>query len=112
MTAQNDTVSTSDGCAISYTIQGSRESGAPRLALIHSLALDRSVWDGVVDRLAARCSILTYDARGHGRSGRPHMPYDAELFARDLAQLLDGVGWDRAAVAGCPTGGWGAARCA
>jgi 3-oxoadipate enol-lactonase len=105
MTIQNGTFSTSDGCAISYTIQGSLDPVAPRLVLVHSLALDRSVWDGVVDRLADRCAILTYDARGHGRSGRPHMPYDAELFARDLAQLLDGVGWDRAVVAGCSMGG-------
>jgi len=105
MTAQNGTFSTSDGCAISYTLQGSRQPRAPRLALVHSLALDRSVWDGVVDRLADSCAILTYDARGHGRSGRPHMPYDAELFGRDLAQLLDCVGWDKAAVAGCSMGG-------
>jgi hypothetical protein len=40
--------STSDGCTISYTLQGVRSGRAPRLALIHSLALDRSVWEGVV----------------------------------------------------------------
>jgi 3-oxoadipate enol-lactonase len=105
MTVQNGTFSTSDGCTISYTLQGVREGGAPRLALIHSLALDRSVWDGVVERLGARAEIITYDARGHGRSGHPHMQYTAELFGRDLAQLLDHVGWDHTAVAGCSMGG-------
>jgi 3-oxoadipate enol-lactonase len=105
MTAQNGTFSTSDGCAISYTLQGVHEARAPQLALIHSLALDRSVWDGVVDRLGGKAAILTYDARGHGRSGHPRMQYTAELFGRDLAQLLDHVGWDRTAVAGCSMGG-------
>jgi 3-oxoadipate enol-lactonase len=105
MTAQNGTFSTSDGCAISYTVQGLGEARAPHLALIHSLALDRSVWDGVVERLAGKAQILTYDARGHGRSGRPHMEYTAELFAHDLAQLLDHIGWAGATVAGCSMGG-------
>ena len=105
MTAQNGTFSTSDGCTISYTLQGVREGPAPRLALIHSLALDRSVWDGVVERLGAKAEILTYDARGHGRSGHPHMEYTAELFGRDLGELLDHIGWDSAAVAGCSMGG-------
>ena len=105
MTAQNGTFSTSDSCTISYTLQGVLGGRAPRLALIHSLALDRSVWDGAVERLGSKCEILTYDARGHGRSGHPHMEYTAELFGRDLAQLMDHVGWDSAAVAGCSMGG-------
>jgi 3-oxoadipate enol-lactonase len=75
------------------------------LALIHSLALDRSVWDGVVDRIGDRAEILALDARGHGRSGRPHMPYSAELLARDLAELMDHIGWSKAVVAGCSMGG-------
>lgn len=105
MTEQNGKVLTSDGCAISYTIRGAKNGAAPRLALIHSLALDRSVWDGVVERLGAKVQILTYDARGHGRSDRPHMEYTAELFGRDLAELLDHLGWADAVVAGCSMGG-------
>lgn len=105
MTAKDGTFSTSDGCAIGYTLQGARNGRAPRLALIHSLALDRSVWDGVVERLGTRAEILTYDCRGHGRSGRPHMAYSAELFGRDLAELLDHVGWSDATLAGCSMGG-------
>jgi 3-oxoadipate enol-lactonase len=105
MTSQNGSFSTSDGCSIGYTLQGLRDGHAPRLALIHSLALDRNVWDGVIERLSSRAEILTYDARGHGRSGRPHMVYTSELFARDLAELMDHIGWKSAAVAGCSMGG-------
>ena len=79
--------------------------GAARLALIHSLALDRHVWDGVVARLKDEMEILTFDCRGHGQSPRTPGPYTAELFARDLAALFDGIGWESAAVAGCSMGG-------
>ena len=91
MTSQDGLFSTSDGCTISYTLQGVRSGRAPRLALIHSLALDRSVWEGVVERLGNRAEVLTYDARGHGRSGRPHMVYTSELFARDLAKSFHAI---------------------
>jgi 3-oxoadipate enol-lactonase len=94
---------TSDGCEISYTVHPA--SGKPRLALIHSLALDRSVWDGVVKALADKAEILTFDCRGHGRSGRKAGTYTCGLFARDLAELLDHLKWPAAAVAGCSMGG-------
>ena len=96
---------TSDGCPISYDIHQSTQTGAPRVVLIHSLALDRSIWDGVATRLANHAEVLTYDCRGHGRSGRPTGPFTTDLFARDLAELLDHLGWDAAAVAGASMGG-------
>jgi 3-oxoadipate enol-lactonase len=94
---------TADGCGISYTL---READGPkRIALIHSLALDRSIWDGVAERLAGHASVLAYDARGHGRSGRASGPYTMERFAQDLAELMDHIGWPSAVVAGCSMGG-------
>ena len=90
---------------LSYTHSPASKAGAPRLALIHSLALDRSFWDGVVDRLKAEAEIVTYDARGHGQSPKTKGPYSAQLFARDLAELFDHIGWDEAAVAGASMGG-------
>jgi 3-oxoadipate enol-lactonase len=55
--------------------------------------------------LAGRLEVLTYDCRGHGDSQRKAMPFTTDLFARDLAELLDHVGWASAAVAGCSLGG-------
>ena len=62
------TFRTSDGATIAYTVHA--RPGAPRVALLHSLALDRSIWDGVVERLGKHAEILTFDFRGHGRSER------------------------------------------
>jgi 3-oxoadipate enol-lactonase len=96
---------TSDGCAIAYTIHSAPKADPPRAVLIHSLALDAGIWDGVVTRLAGEMEILTYDCRGHGRSGREAAPFTIELFARDLSELLDHVGWQTALVGGCSMGG-------
>jgi len=100
---------TADGCAIHYTLHVAPPSGPehqrPRIALIHSLALDESVWDGVVPLLLPHADVLTYDCRGHGKSGRPHMTFTPDLFAADLAALMDHVDWPHAAIAGCSMGG-------
>lgn len=101
----NGTFKTADGCGIAYTLQPAPRAGAPRIALIHSLALDASVWAGVVARLGGDLEVLTYDCRGHGASGRRASAYTTELFAQDLAELLDHVGWETTAVAGCSMGG-------
>ncbi len=100
----NGTFKTSDGCAICYTLHPA-SGEVPHIALIHSLALDRSFWNGVVAELGGRAELLTYDCRGHGRSERGAATYTAELYARDLVELLDHVNWQTAHVAGCSMGG-------
>jgi 3-oxoadipate enol-lactonase len=103
--ASDHTVTLADGTSIAYTKHPPPGPGAKRLVLVHSLALDRSVWDGVVARLLPDAEVLTYDCRGHGRSDRRPGHFTAELFAQDLKQLLDHVGWGAATIAGCSMGG-------
>lgn len=109
LNASAGTFVASDGCPIAYTLHAASPQGGassrPRIVLVHSLALDRSVWDGVVPLLAPHADVLTYDCRGHGQSGRPKMKFTPELFAVDLAGLLDHVQWRDAIVAGCSMGG-------
>ena len=104
-TALDRTFTLADGTTLAYTRHPEPGPGARRLVLIHSLALDRSIWDAVVARLLPEAEVLTYDCRGHGRSDRTAGRFTAELFARDLAQLLDHVGWGAATIAGCSMGG-------
>jgi 3-oxoadipate enol-lactonase len=104
-TIATSSLTLSDGSALAYTLRSSHTPNAPRLVLIHSLALDRSVWDGVAAQMESDTDVLTYDCRGHGQSDRRAVAYTADLFAKDLAELLDHVGWASAAVAGCSMGG-------
>jgi 3-oxoadipate enol-lactonase len=103
--ARDAVFQTSDGSMIAFTVHPAPRPDAPRLALIHSLALDRSVWDGVVGIIGQEAELLTYDCRGHGRSDRRATAFTADLFARDLGELLHHVGWQSAAVGGCSMGG-------
>jgi len=103
VTAVQSSFQTADECSIAYTLH--KADGSNRIVLIHSLALDRSIWDGVAEKLAERASVLAYDTRGHGRSSRVPGPFSMEQFAQDLAQLMDHVGWPSAIVAGCSMGG-------
>jgi 3-oxoadipate enol-lactonase len=95
---------TRDGVTLSFTRHPAPQ-GAPRIAFVHSLALDRSLWSGVTEALDGRAEMVVYDCRGHGRSGRPAGPYTTEQFADDLADLLDHLGWPDTTVAGCSMGG-------
>ena len=102
---QDSTFTLADGSTLAYTLRAAPTPGAPRLVLVHSLALDRGVWGRVIQHLQTKADILAYDCRGHGRSDRRAGPFTAELFAKDLAELLDHVGWPTAAIAGCSMGG-------
>src|ERR1700676_1423164 len=99
------TFQTSDQCDISYTLHPAPVASAGRIVLIHSLALDRSIWDGVMAQLNGAAEGVTYNCRGHGRSARQASAFTSELFARDLAELLDHAGWQSAVLAGCSMGG-------
>lgn len=92
-----------DGCRIAYQITPGMP-GAPRVALVHSLALDHRFWDAVIEVAAGAFEVLALDCRGHGASvatGR----FTAALMADDLAAVLDDAGWDRAIITGASMGG-------
>lgn len=98
-----ETVQVRDGTRLAYRLIKGRGEG--RVALVHSLAMDGSFWDRVTPLLQDHGDVLVYDCRGHGRSDKPNGPYTVELFADDLADLLNHVGWRTATVCGASMGG-------
>jgi pimeloyl-ACP methyl ester carboxylesterase len=74
--------------------------------LVHGLASNARLWDGVAGHLAAAGHpVATVDLRGHGRSSKPDGPYDVPTVAADLAAVIAGLGLDRPVVAGQSWGG-------
>lgn len=94
----------SDGVPIAYRVRRASPD-LPAVALVHSLALDHRFWDPVAERLAGFATVITIDARGHGRSGRGETPYTAERMAQDLLEVLDELQVSRAVVGGASMGG-------
>lgn len=80
-------------------------SGSP-VVLVHGLASNLHLWDGVAHRLAeAGHDVVAVDLRGHGRSDKPVDGYDVATVAGDLTALIEGLGLDRPLVAGQSWGG-------
>lgn len=74
--------------------------------LVHGLASNARLWDGVAQHLAQRGhEVVAVDQRGHGLSSKPDDGYDMTTVADDLRLLIDVLGWERPAVAGQSWGG-------
>ena len=83
-----------------------RGDGEPRWLLVHGLASNARLWDGVATRLAsAGAATVAVDQRGHGLSARPDEGYDMATVADDLARLVTALGWERVVLAGQSWGG-------
>jgi len=82
--------------------------GPPRgrpLVFVNGLLTDTRSWAPQVAFFKGEFRVLTYDARGQGRSEKPPGPYPIALHARDLAGLLDLLQIRRAACVGLSNGG-------
>lgn len=77
----------------------------PALLLLHGVGCDHRTWDPVIDRLAARYTVIAPDLLGHGRSGKPRADYSLGGFANGMRDLLAILGIDRVTVVGHSFGG-------
>ena len=75
------------------------------VAQIHGAGFGHFNFDPATPELSKRFRIVDFDMRGYGQSDRPVQHYDMEVWADDLAGLLDALGIDRAHVHGTSMGG-------
>jgi 3-oxoadipate enol-lactonase len=97
-------VTVRDGARIAYRLSG-RPDSKDRLVLLHSLGMDGTFWQPVIDRLADRAAILAIDCRGHGASDKSAGPYTVEQFAQDAHDVCAALRFDDVLVAGASMGG-------
>ncbi len=75
-----------DGCT-HFELGG--PSMGPATVLVHGFSVPYFVWDPTFEALsAAGLRMLRYDLFGRGLSDRPRLAYDADLFVRQLGDLL------------------------
>ena len=79
--------------------------GAPVVALVHGLGLNRQTWRAHAPELAKRYRVLNYDLYGHGESAAPPETPTLALFAQQLRDLLDHLQIGACAVVGFSLGG-------
>jgi pimeloyl-ACP methyl ester carboxylesterase len=80
--------------------------GGQPVLLLHGLASNARIWDGVASRLAgAGLRVVALDLRGHGESDQPPSGYDFATQVRDLDAALAALGMERPVLVGHS---WGA----
>lgn len=92
---------TVNGARLWYRITG---EGEP-VAQIHGAGFGHFNFDLATPELSREFQVIDYDMRGYGQSDRPRQDYDMEVWADDLAGLLDALGVERAHVHGTSMGG-------
>ncbi len=95
-----------------FTLSGERAGEGPAVVLLHGLSATRRyvvMGSRALERAGLR--VISYDARGHGRSGAPaERDYSYARLAEDLAAVLDRAGVERALLAGASMGAHTALR--
>lgn len=82
------------------------ESGHCALLFVHGHPFNRSMWAPQIEAVtAAGWRVVAPDLRGYGESEVVPGVTPLDVFARDLASLLDHLGLERAVVAGLSMGG-------
>jgi 3-oxoadipate enol-lactonase len=85
------------------TLAYDETGNGPAVVLVHSTAADRRMWDPQMRPLAAAgFRLVRLDLRGYGDSPMPDSPYND---AQDVADLLDTLGIQQAAVIAASGGG-------
>ncbi|MCA5894735.1 alpha/beta hydrolase [Isoptericola sp. NEAU-Y5] len=78
------------------------DGSGPAVLLVHAGVADRRMWTHMADALSSRWRVVRPDLRGFGDSPLPGETY---ANADDLADLLEQLGIEDAAVVGCSFGG-------
>lgn len=91
------------------TLHVERRDGDPAavpFVLVHGLASNLRLWDGVAEALQARGhTAIALDQRGHGRSDAPESRYDMDTAVADLQAVIEALGLARPVLAGQSWGG-------
>ncbi len=95
-------LATPDGAEIAYRVRPGRDPWI----LLHGLGCDASMWDDVVANLPPDTGLIIPDLRGHGGSTLGWRIPSIDLWAEDIAAIIDVERPDRPAVAGLSMGGY------
>ncbi len=90
-----------NGIKICYDIHG---DGDP-IILIHGFSDRKEHWRAQVGALSKYFKVIRMDNRGTGKSDRPNGDYTMEVYASDVAGLMDSLGIEKSHIIGHSLGG-------
>jgi len=102
--ANSSSFVTGDGVRIVYRIDGPADR--PALILSNSIGTNLHMWDRQVPELSQHFRVIRYDFRGHGGSDVAPGGYSDARLSRDVIELMDQLGIERAHFLGLSLGGF------
>lgn len=93
-----------DGIDLYYEVHGK----GPALLLTHGYSATSQMWRPQLEALSRHFTVITWDMRGHGRSGSPRDDalYSEALTTSDMDALLSHLGFEQAIIGGLSLGGY------
>jgi pimeloyl-ACP methyl ester carboxylesterase len=83
---------------------------APAIVFIHSIGLNKSMWNGQISCFSESYRAIAFDIKGHGNSATGDFQYTMDQFAEDLATFLNKMNIPNAILCGTGLGGYIALR--
>ncbi len=99
-----------NGIEINVRYDATLDRDRPPLLLLHGFPQTHAMWHCVAERLSRTFALVMPDLRGYGDSDKPdgpsdHSAYGKRTMARDMVELMRGLGHERFFVCGHDRGG-------
>jgi len=104
MMEQRSFLTLGDGTRVAYRFDG--EPHLPVLVLSNSIGTALEMWTDDAPEFARHFRVLRYDMRGHGASDVPAGAYSLPRLGRDVVEMMDALGIERAHFLGLSLGGF------
>ena len=89
-----------DGASIYYELRGE----GPALVQVPGAVTGIQGYAGITPLMSRSFTVLDFDPQGYGQSSRSEEGYGFEVWARDMANLIDHVGFDEFVLHGASMG--------
>lgn len=80
--------------------------GGRPIVLLHGLALEKNIWNPVIEAFSNQARFIAPDLRGHGSTSLGQADATLSQIADDLLAMLDALGLDKVCLVGHSMGGY------
>ena len=87
-----------DTTKIHYVSEGGK--GKEAIVLVHGWTCNLENWRNQIPELSKRARVIALDLPGHGKSDKPQINYDMDLFAAAIDAVMKDAGVERAVLVG------------
>ena len=77
------------GCPVYYEISDCTNDNAPVVLFLHGWGCDSTIFTCIANSIGENAKVVTIDFPGHGKSGKPPVPWGVQEYTDMLKKLLE-----------------------